>query len=405
MFSRHSFAFTALTLGALISARPTAAESQAKHIVVVRETLLEAAHPNAIGRAPDGGYVIAGYADYSAWATKVDETGKVIWRHEFPGSTASPSGGGTEYRGITFLRDGTVLLCGSLDVSRPTPESRILKFSAEYLGLITRLNARGEMIGKDALQAPQVVQAAEGGRGLNYFDQCAATDTGLIVVGRGVRRNGASNAPMVSSFSWLVWLDSSGNVVSNKVLFPFPPEQMGVQIRTLVALRPGDFLMLDVAHRAVRFTKDGEIEHIEELDLPIVPRSGLEEPIRTIPQVDTSDPSMTYPNLNKTPAAKGASTEFQRSAAYALPDGSLALFGSTLEYGGTSAVEWLSVDGTRHETYVFLPTHGAAQIDAVAPTPRADEFATVRLIIPGLHHKVGPDETRSGILLTFLRFQ
>jgi hypothetical protein len=163
--------------------------------------------------------------------------------------------------------------------------------------------------------------------------------------------------------------------------------------------------MIDAGHRAVRFSKDGEIEKVEEIDLPIVPRSGLEQSIHTIPEVDTSDPAATYPNLNKSPAAKGTSAEFQRHAAYALPDGSLALFGATFDYGGTAAVEWLSADRTKHETHVFMPTHGASQIDAVAPTPRADEFATVRLIAPGLRHKVGPDETRSGILLTFLRFR
>src|ERR1700722_2546086 len=220
-----------------------AAPTFAQHIVVAREVLLEPAYPNAIARAPDGGYVIAGYADYSAWATKVDESGKVIWRHELAGSTVSPAGGGTEYRGITFLRDGTVLLCGSLDVSVPTPASRGLKFSAQYLGLLTRLNARGEMIGKDTLQAPQLIKNSDD-RGLNYFDQCTATATGVIVVGRGARLNGASTPPMASSFSWLVWLDTRGKVVSNKVFFPSPPEQSRVPIRNLVALHQGDFLMI-----------------------------------------------------------------------------------------------------------------------------------------------------------------
>src|ERR1700721_2516789 len=245
------------SIAATLLISPFATPTLAQHIVVAREVLLEAAQPNAIAPAPDGGYVIAGYAGYSAWATKVDESGKVIWRHELAGSTVSPGGGGTEYRGITFLRDGTVLLCGSLDVSVPTPASRGLKFSAEYLGLLTRLASRGVMMGKDTRQAPE----------------------------------------------------------------------------------------------------------------------------RT-----------------KTPTRKGESAEFQRRAAYALPDGSLAMFGATFDYGGTATVEWLSADRTKDETHVFMPTHGAGQIDAVAPTPRADEFATVRLVIPELHHKVGPDEARSGIL-------
>ena len=117
-----------LSVAATLLTSLFAAPTFAQHIVVDREILLEAAHPNAIARAPDGGYVIAGYADYSAWATKVDESGKVIWRHELAGSTVSLGGGGTEYRGITFLRDGTVLLCGSMDVSIPTPASRGLKY-------------------------------------------------------------------------------------------------------------------------------------------------------------------------------------------------------------------------------------------------------------------------------------
>ena len=96
---------------------------------------------------------------------------------------------------------------------------------------------------------------------------------------------------------------------------------------------------------------------------------------------------------------------FTRTAVYCLPDGSLVSFGSTESYGGTAAVEWISADLAVKETKVFMPTHGAGQIDAVAPTSRADEFATVRLLEPGLRHKVGPDETRSGILLAFLRFQ
>jgi hypothetical protein len=399
MFGRLRQAI-ATTLLTLMFAAPTLAQ----HIVIAREVLLEAAQPNAIAPAPDGGYVIAGYSGYSAWATKVDESGMVIWRHELPGSTVSPGGGGTEYRGITFLQDGTVLLCGSLDVSVPTPASRGLKFSAEYLGLLTRLNARGEIVGKETLQAPQLLKNPDG-RGLNYFDQCLATETGVIVVGRGDRRNSQSTPPLTSSFSWLVWLDSNGKLLSNKVFFPFPTDQMRAPIRNLAALHQGDFLMIDVGHRAVRFSKDGEIEKVEQIDLPIAPRSGLEEPIHTIPEVDTSDPAANYPNLNKPPAAKGTSAEFQRRAAYALPDGSLAFFGATFDYGGTAAVEWLSADGTKHETHVFMPTHGASQIDAVAPTPRDDEFATVRLIIPGLRHKVGPDETHSGIMLTFLRFQ
>src|ERR1700722_1768688 len=181
MFNRLGPSIAATLLTSLF-----AAPAFAQHIVVAREVLLEPAYPNAIARAPDGGYVIAGYADYSAWATKVDESGKVIWRHELAGSTVSPGGGGTEYRGITFLRDGTVLLCGSLDVSVPTPASRGLKFSAEYLGLLTRLDSRGVMIGKDTLQAPERTKNADH-RGSNYFDQCIATETGVIVVGRGDR--------------------------------------------------------------------------------------------------------------------------------------------------------------------------------------------------------------------------
>lgn len=374
----------------------------AQHIVVTREVLLEAAHPNAIARAPDGGYVIAGYADYSAWATKVDESGKVIWRHELLGSSAQPCCG-TEYRGITFLKDGTVLLCGVLDKTLDQIVAPRRYRTPHLMGLLTRINGRGQMTGNETLAAPQLTAAGES-IGLDYLDKCAATEDGAIVVGSGVRSSGTSTNPGTNTFGWLVALNSSGTVVSNKVL-SLPPQIQPQSIRTLVGLAPGDFLMVDPSHQAIRFKRDGEIETIWKMEIPILRASGIEVPFREISEVDSSGDDAMGSNEKVTEPEKGKHAEFQRSWAYRLTDGSLALFGQTLFYGGTAAVEWVSADSTVAETKVFVPTHGAGQIDAVAPTLKANEFATVRLVSPGMRHKVGPDETRSGIMLTFLLFQ
>jgi hypothetical protein len=391
----------ALSVCMLLACGPTFAE----HILVEREVLLEAAHPKAIARVPGGGYVIAGSSNYSAWATKVDESGKVTWRHEVSGSTANPCCR-TEYRGIALLRDGTVLLCGVLDASPPLSGVSGRRSNDQLLGLLTRINARGEMTGKETMTGPQLTAEGERDRGLNYLDQCASVNDHAIVVGSGFRLSGASSGPRVTYFTWLLGLDSSGAVVSNKVMsIPVPPQNQPVSIRNLFALPRGDFMMIDPSHNAVRFKKDGEIESIGKIEIPILLSSGLEDPIRSIAQFGSSDIVTSGENLQVEDLKKGKDRQFTRTAAYRLPDGSLASFGSTDLYGGTAAVEWLSSDLAAEETKIFMPTHGAGQIDAVAPASRADEFATVRLLEPGLRHKVGPDETRSGILLAFLRFQ
>jgi hypothetical protein len=377
----------------------------AEHVLVEKEVLLEAAHPKAITRTPGGGYVIAGSSDYSAWATKVDESGKVLWRHEVLGSAANPCCR-SEYRGIAVLRDGTVLLCGVLDASSPLNGVPGRRSNNQLLGLITRINARGEMTGKQTLAGPQLTAEGEQDRGLNYLDQCTATNDDAIAVGSGYRLSGAPSGPRTAYFSWLVVVDRGGVVVSNKVMsIPVPPQQQPVAIRNLFALPQGDFMMIDPSHNAVRFKKDGEIESVGKIEVPIMLSSGLEDPVRSIAQLGSGDVVTTGGNLQVEDLKKGKDWQFTRTAVYRLPDGSLAAFGSTDAFGGTAAVEWISADLALEETKVFMPTHGAGQIDAVAPASRADEFATVRLVEPGLRHKVGPDETRNGILLAFLRFQ
>lgn len=381
----------------LLSVGPVFAE----HIIVAKEVMLEVAQPKAIARAPDGGYLIAGHVNYSAWATKVDQDGKVIWRQDLPGSSVNPCCGGTQYRGITFLSDRSALLCGTMDVTAPATEGRP---RPQILGLTVVVNAQGEIVRKQTLTPPQLIPAGQTDQGLNYLDQCATSGDGAIAVGSGYRLSGDPNR--IAYFTWLVGLDRSGAVTSNKVIsIPVPSQNQPVSMNHLFATPRGDFLMVDPSHDAVRFKKDGTIEATGRIEIPIMLSSGPEEPMRAIAQLDSSDIVTTDADIQVVDRKKGKDWQFIRSAAYRLSNGSIASFGSTEMYGGTAAVEWLSPDAAFEEIKIFMPTHGSGQVDAVAPTSRADEFATVRLVIPGLRHKVGPDETRSGVLLTFLRFQ
>jgi hypothetical protein len=60
----------------------------------------------------------------------------------------------------------------------------------------------------------------------------------------------------------------------------------------------------------------------------------------------------------------------------------------------------------RAQTVVLQPTYGSVFVDAAVPTGKPGEFATVRSVMSGMRHTLGgPDETRAGVLLTFIQYK
>ena len=95
-----------------------------------------------------------------------------------------------------------------------------------------------------------------------------------------------------------------------------------------------------------------------------------------------------------------------RRLVFALDDGALAIFGEQVRGNvTTAAIGWIDPIQHRAESLVFQPTYGSPWVDVAVPTGSPGEFVAVRDLVAGMHHTFGgPDESRSGVLLMFIRF-
>ena len=68
--------------------------------------------PQAMTRASDGGFILAGRINSTqeAWATKTDAQGKVLWRYQIKVRDNLPIGHGAEFRGVAGMGCGFLTL-------------------------------------------------------------------------------------------------------------------------------------------------------------------------------------------------------------------------------------------------------------------------------------------------------
>jgi hypothetical protein len=168
---------------------------------VVHEVLLthqdDVINPWAVTKSNDGGFVIAGSAGLSAWATKIDGAGNVAWN--YVRGLQDNFRGLAEFRGAVAMLDGTTYLCGWM----PRPPG-----SQAPAAMLTQLDAAGRLISEKFMAAQGI---SDGG----VFADCVRWGDGIAVVGQIGRlvRPAAQGVYPVSERAYrLLTLDAAGNV-------------------------------------------------------------------------------------------------------------------------------------------------------------------------------------------------
>jgi hypothetical protein len=379
----------------------------ASHISVWREQLLESGQatitPTAIVKTPDDGYIITGQDMDQPWALKVDGKGTVIWHHRF--GEREKLGHLSQYSGAVPLQDGSVVLCGTVDLEPPTTHK-----PAQIYGLITRLDRRGTVVSQTKLQAGE----EDAPDRMSQFDQCVKTETGILAAGYTINGPGL-NPPY---FYWLIGVDGRGSVQWQRTI-PVKPSEPELAasttgIRTLVPTMGGDFVFITRQDLALRISAVGSPKNEGRMEILVQSISNPNNerfPLRSMPEVGTARITSYDESLDGAGTTlRSHSDGLVRSAIYELGDHGLAVFGSVTNSIGTpsAAVGWISPSGDEAETLVLQPppTYSSVKVAAAVPTGQPGEFATVRRKLPmSSTHNSEVLESTTGVILSFVRFQ
>jgi hypothetical protein len=400
MFSRplhrHSLtSFAGIIIAALVTNTAISESAYAEsHIQIERDVLLESGvpiWPSAIISTADGGFVIVGtITESQAWAIRIDSNMKVMWRHTLEHPDPTPGIGESAYRGAVMLPDNSTLLCGYKNTAPATHPVN--------LGVLTHIGPNGGVLSRHEL-TPMDDSLFK----LGYLRGCAASTDGISAFGSATRVEGVGTPnPVMTHYQWFLEVDPAGGLKSQKVT---PAEDQGLVVPQFTMTANGD-MAVSVFGGNVLFDHDGTVKQ-RRLGFPNFLLQSLtpQQMIRTISEDSKATVTMLDSNFREVATIQGVPMGMRATRAYSTPAG-IAVFGLRADQNGatTAAIGWLRSDLCAAEVFTFRPISSSPLVQGATPTRVPGQFAFVRPITPR-KQLFGPDETRNGLLLTFVRYR
>ena len=371
---------------------PARSQALGGGVEVIREIPLE---PNrwplvkVLTRTSSGGYIVAGsFGGDNPWATQVDATGAVAWRHEIPDEPPILPKKRREYGGAIGLPDGGALLCGTFEPRTSLPP--------QVFGLLTRLDQEGGVVSRRLL-APKNDERFR----LSYLHSCIPWGGGYAVVGEAAYADVV--ARKLSRFHWVLALSATGDI-KWETLVPFSLTHLSEPSRPIVAV-DGDLIIstrdsgTGSNSEVMRITADGRVGAQQVIDVGGILIQDLRQR-HSIALISVLPDQPTLHVLNerlesiRRISSRAESITVKR--AYRLTDGTLALFGyqedrDSLKFN--AAILRLDERLSRARSAAFVPKYGSPWLVDAVPTDQPNEFATIR-------------ETRGqGAVLALIRFK
>jgi hypothetical protein len=319
---------------AIVAISSTAFAQEIAKPKVVREVLLthqdDVINPWAVTKTNDGGFVIAGSAGLSAWATKIDGAGNVAWN--YVRGLQDNVRGVAEFRGAVAMPDSTTYLCGWM----PRPPG-----SQAPAAMLTRLDAAGRLISEKFMTAQGI---PDGGT----FADCVRWGDGIAVVGqigRLVRPAAQGVYPIIERSYRLLTLDAAGNVRWD-VQIPIGVRFGAFSVGPLLAIGDSSLAFSatdNLSSEVVRVSATGMVQKQKQISgaFQLIRPGGSDNAMRLWGRFAPKEPAAhSILTLNNELEEVGKVDQphavncFAR-VVYRLADQSLALFGSTIEGGGS----------------------------------------------------------------------
>ncbi len=407
----YLFTGATLLLGALLM-MPTV--STAQTLSVTRTVYLEhgaVVDPKVIVRTHDNGLIVVGslerpHEPRSAWATKTDIAGNVVWRYTAPLREKINRNDGPEFTSAAVMSDDSVFLCGRM----PTVQ--------DGAGLLTHLDKNGNVLSEQLLK-PRDLDSGS-------FVSCVEWNGGIAIVGTTGKMTPAELSQShpspydVQFFYWIASFDINGKMKWEK-LVPLSDKREGFDYISPLQLTPdGGFVFVTTRYtlgtRVLHVNADGDLlssRVMDENSILLQPHSS-DADIRLL---STQTESLTLITLD------GDLQELKRltaghevgevDMAHLLPDGSIVLFGAKHDKKGWSYLAWAMCVDPKLEHSSFVPlgaTGESGWAKAGVPLRKAGEFVSIRRAITPSNLGIRATEeqlsqVRLGVALDFIQLK
>ncbi|MGN6649116.1 hypothetical protein, partial [Trinickia sp.] len=329
--------------------------------------------PYVIEHMAGGGFVVAGRfeAEQSAWATGLDESGKVRWRYLAVPPSAELGTRFPYFTGAAAAPNGGVLLCGMIDVGEI--------HKRDVNGLLVRLDNRGQLLRRQYIRPPQLEDEYAH---TAYLDRCVPWGNGAALVGRLSSTNFRG---VRSVFHWIIATGPEGDVLWQKLI----PSMGGDQVTQVRPMPGGGLLISDT--ETIRIDSQGELQ--ARLQTRGILRLIQPADIRSDPQLLDCYGGASRGRLVRLTAdlhiAEERTIEFPDGyvcgpsqyvmQTYSLADGSIVLFGYHYKkrVGVPGIVKWDPLQLTPTASTYALGN--APWFNAAVPTNKPGVYATVRI--------------------------
>lgn len=347
--------------------------------------------PLTLMQANDGDVIVAGSAGSKAWATRVDQNGKVLWNYDARLEDKGIDDLSTEklyhelrsaYLGIVQMPDDSSYLCGYQTTSP----------GGYAPGLITHLDSRGRVL-FERLIFPQ----NRPGRGIARIDRCAKWGERIVLQGHLLDwSQGFNDKSIRNDLYWVIVLDGAGNVQWERT-FPISPALVGPDGFSPLFILPDSSLVFsgnknDEYTEFMRVSAKGDLLSSSQMPGKFqIVQSVLSNATLKIMgwSAEDTSKSMAVLTLNdefgEISRVQGPPMAFLTRVAYGLPDKSFVLFGSRAHMFGepyTSQVvhltSELSTEKTLDPPHNRSPFLDAGSIWAAAPLGKVGEFVYAR---------------------------
>lgn len=351
-------------------------------IVIDREVLVPGLHgrPNAMARLNNSSFVIVG-ALGTAWVVGTDANGKLLWKYEEARDPQVKLPDQSEFHGVVALANGGALLCGQTS-NKDHPAG---------IGLIVTMSADGQVVERRTVfpNANQTTPASG-------FSACFPWGSGFALTGGGYDGK--------RGFVWLMALDKDGAKKFESTSSDLPGIS-GAATPTSDLVLMGSPTGLEGA-TIVRLDQQGKLAATRKtnfLDARPVRSADRSSEIKLIAGDNTKKNVLLTLNdgLQDTVSNKRViPINIGVGCAYALPDGSVVLFGNVVGQAYRSAIGWVNRRGKEDAVRAMsVPAPQDASFSFRDAVPlSANQFVAMR-------DQVSSNLATSGVVLSWVTFQ